>query len=187
MAPNVLLRPPCCSRSVAALAIAILGGRRRLVRIRLRVGRRHGGSWAEPRHIRKRRAPHPMRDGALNIGAIGSRRGGEDPPPGAGEIGGRHHSGAPYEVEGQLPRLGQPGSKRIFPAMSGLRSHHLFRRGRDRSQCPACDQGCQAVAPAASRGGRNQAVGTAADLRPSQMRRCEQSLTCVPGAARRSC
>jgi len=63
---------------------------------------------------------------------------------GVGEpIGGRYRPGTLHEVQGQLPRPGPPNSKRLFAAMSKLRSHHLFRRRGDRSQRPARDSRCQ--------------------------------------------
>ena len=73
---------------------------------------------------------------------------------GVGEpAGGRYRPGTLHEVQGQLPRPGPPNSKRLFAAMSKLRSHHLFRRRGDRSQRPARDSRCQTIAPGASRGG----------------------------------
>lgn len=68
-------------------------------------------------------------------------------------IGGRYRPSTLHEMQGQLPRPGPPNSKRLFAAMSELRSHHLFRGRDDRSQRPARDSRCQTVASRASRGG----------------------------------
>ena len=67
-------------------------------------------------------------------------------------IGGRYRPGTLHEVQGQFSRPRAAASKRLFAAMPELRSHHLFRRRRDRSQRPGRASGCEAAAPRPSRG-----------------------------------